>query len=249
MDDVALGRLFRALRIRVGWRSRDVADRAGISLSAYSEIERGHIDSVPVGKVRRVGAVLEVRVVLDASWRGAAADRIVGSRHAAMAEAVTRMLIDAGWQVRPEVSFNHFGERGIVDLIAWNAATRTLLLIELKTELGDINAMLGTLDRRQRLAVTIAGPLGWEPAQVAQWLVLAEGTTNRRRVAAHRSMLRAAFPGDGRAIRGWLAYPADPASALWFLPDSATSGLGRTPAPRLRISKRPPRSWRSVDVG
>lgn len=235
MDDLAFGRLLRVLRLRLGWRQRDVADRAGISLTSYSDIERGHIESVPFGKLRRVGAVLEVRVVLEPSWRGAAIDRILTSRHAAMAEAVTRMLIDAGWDVRPEVSFNHFGERGIVDLVAWHADSRTLLLVELKTELADINAVLGTTDRRRRLAATIAAPFGWRPDRVAQWLVIAEGTTNRRRVADHRTLLRAAFAADGRAIRGWLKRPAAALSALWFLSDFAEGGLGRSHAPRLRV--------------
>ncbi|HET7181157.1 MAG TPA: helix-turn-helix domain-containing protein, partial [Candidatus Limnocylindrales bacterium] len=208
MDDIALGRLFRILRLRLGLRSQDVAERAGISLSAYSEMERGDLASVPVGKIRRVGGVLEVRVVLGATWRGAEVDRVLGSRHAGMAEAVTRLLVASGWEVRPEVSFNHFGERGVVDLIAWHAGTATLLLIELKTELADVNALLGTADRRRRLAATIAAPLEWRPANVAQWLVIADSSTNRRRVAAHRTLLRAAFPTDGRAIRGWLARPS-----------------------------------------
>lgn len=237
MDDIALGRLFRTLRIRLGWRSRDVAERAGISLTSYSEIERGKIESVPVGKVRRVATVLELRLVLQPTWRGAAVDRVLGARHAAMAEVVTRLIVAAGWEVHPEVSFNHFGERGIVDLIAWHAGTRTFLLVELKTERADINAMLGTTDRRRRLAATIAAPFGWKPERVAQWLVVAEGTTNRRRVAAHRNLLRAAFPIDGRAIRGWLARPDNPISALWFLPDSAPGELRRPRAPQLRVRK------------
>lgn len=237
MNDLALGRLLRVLRLRLGLRSRDVAERAGISLTAYSDIELGKIESVPVGKIRRVAKVLEVRLELEPTWRGAAVDRVLSSRHASMAKAVTRMLVDAGWEVRPEVSFNYFGERGIVDLVAWHAPTRTLLLVELKTELADINATLGTLDRRRRLAATIAAPFAWAPDRVAQWLVIAEGTTNHRRVGEHRALLRAAFPADGRAIRGWLARPTETLSALWFLPDSAGTGRGRSRAPRLRVSR------------
>ena len=207
-------------------------------MTSYSEIERGEIGSVPVGKLSRVAGVLEVRLVLEPSWRGAAIDRVVSSRHSAMAEAVTRMLVDAGWDVRPEVSFNHFGERGIVDLVAWHAGLRTLLLIELKTELADVNALLGTTDRRRRLAATIAAPFGWRPETVAQWLVIAEGTTNRRRVAEHRTLLRAAFPEDGRSVRGWVERPAAAVRALWFLSDSAGGERGRSHAPRLRVHVR-----------
>lgn len=235
MDDLALGRLFRELRVRLGWRQIEVARRAGISQAACSEIERGLLDTVPLGKLRKVAATLEMRLVVEPRWRGAAVDRVVSSRHASMTEAVARILVDAGWDVRPEVSFNHFGERGVVDLVAWHAPTRTVLLVELKTELVDPNDLLAVTDRRRRLAVEIARPFGWQPEVVGQWIVVAENRTNRRRLAAVRTAIRAAFPADGRAIAGWLAHPAGPLSALWFLTDTV-HGSGRQPrAPKLRV--------------
>src|SRR5262245_5474665 len=124
VDDLAIGLVFRELRMRLGWPQREVARRAGISAGTYSEIERGMFERVALKKLRRVGAVLEVRLVIEPRWRGAALDQLFSSRHAAMSELVTRMLVEAGWEVRPEVSFNNFGERGVVDLVAWNAEAR-----------------------------------------------------------------------------------------------------------------------------
>ena len=152
MDDLRVGRLLRKLRIGLGWPQHVVAAKAGISRTSYSEMELGRVDGISLGRLRKVAAVLEVRLVLEPRWRGAGVDRLLSSGHAAMSESVTRLLLNAGWEVRPEVSFNHFGERGVVDLIAWHAATRTLLLVELKTELADINDLLGVTDRRRRLA-------------------------------------------------------------------------------------------------
>lgn len=238
MEDLALGRVFRELRHRLGWPQRIVAERAQISAAAYSAMERGHLDGVPLRKLRAVAGVLEVRLVLEPSWRGAALDRALSSRHAAMTETVTRILVDAGWEVRPEVSFSHYGERGVVDLVAWHAGTRTLLLVELKTELADVNRLLEVADRRTRLAATVAAPFGWRPDSVSQWVVLADGRTNRRRVAAHQTVLRAAFPADGRSIAGWLAQPARRLSALWFLPDSSATSARPSPTPRQRIRPR-----------
>jgi transcriptional regulator with XRE-family HTH domain len=238
MDDLAVGRVFRALRIRLGWPQRVAAARAGISTTSYSEIERGWIDRVSIGKLRKVAAIYEVRLILEPRWRGAALDRAFSSRHAAMAEAVTRLLLDAGWEVRPEVSFNHFGERGVVDLVAWHAATRTVLLVELKTELADVNDLLGVTDRRRRLAARIVEPFGWIPERVGQFVVVAESRTNRRRLGAHRTLLRAAFPSDGRAVAGWLKNPREAFAALWFLPDSGGSVDGQPRAPRLRVRAR-----------
>ena len=242
MDDVGIGRLLRQVRVRLGWPQGEVALRAGISPSAYSEIERGLLETVPLGKLRKVATVLEVRLMLEPRWRGAALDRMLSSRHASMAEAVLRLLVDAGWETHSEVSFNHFGERGVVDIVAWHAPTATLLLIELKTELADPNDLLAVMDRRRRLAAEIVRQFGWAPKVVGQWVVVAASRTNARRLAEHRTLLRSAFPSDGRSVPGWLRDPSGPVAALWFLPDSAGSGDRPSHAPRLRVRARGPRS-------
>jgi transcriptional regulator with XRE-family HTH domain len=174
MDDTAIGRLFRQLRLRLGWRQEDVAVKAGIARSVYSEVERGHFGDVKVATLRKVAGVLEVRLTLEAGWRGGRIERVISGRHAAMAERITEMLVGAGWEVRPEASFSHFGERGVVDVVAWHPARRTLLLVEIKTELVNVNGLLEATDRRHRLAAAIAGDRGWNPNLVAQWVVLAE---------------------------------------------------------------------------
>lgn len=244
MNDLAIGRVFRRIRQRRGWRQQDVAARARISDSLYSELERGQFDGVSLGRIRRVAAVLEIDLFIEPRWRGAALDRVLSGRHASMTEAVAEMLVKSGWDVRPEVSFNLAGERGIIDLVAWHSQTRTFLLVEIKTELADVNALLGISDRRGRLAVQIAAACEWDPGSIAQWLVVAEGRTNRRRVAEHRTILKASFPGDGRSVAGWLARPVGGTRVLWFLPDSSERGVGRTRAPRSRIQK----SLSNVDV-
>ena len=206
MDDLALGRLFRELRVRLGWTQLEVARRAGISQPTYSAIERGGIGRTGLANLRRVGDVLEVRLVIDARWRGAAIDRVLSSRHAAMAEVVTRMVLQAGWEVRPEVSFNHFGERGVVDLVAWHADTQTALLVELKTELVDPNRLLETADRRRRLAATIAQPLGWAPRMVAQWVVVASFQDEPTASGGAPDLHSCRVPG-GRSLGSRLACP------------------------------------------
>jgi transcriptional regulator with XRE-family HTH domain len=240
MDDLAVGRVFRQLRLRLGWTQRVAAAKAGISAASYSDLERGQIDRMALRRLRAVAAVLDVRLVLEPRWRGAALDRLLSSRHASMTEELTRLLLDAGWEVRPEVSFNHFGERGVVDIVAWRASSRALLLVELKTELVNPNDLLTVTDRRRRLADHIAAPFGWRALVVAQWVVVAESRTNRRRLAEHRRSLRAAFPSDGRAVAGWLRRPVQTVSALWFLPDSSSAGLRRARAPRLRVRSPSP---------
>jgi transcriptional regulator with XRE-family HTH domain len=240
VDDLAVGRVFRELRIRLQWRQQDVARRAGISDSTYSRIERGELGRTTLDVIRRVAAVLEVRLSIEPRWRGAALDRLVSRRHAAMTEIVAQILTRAGWEVRPEVSFSEWGERGVVDLVAWSAAHRAALLVELKTELVDVNDLLAVCDRRRRLAGAILKPLGWDPLLVGQWVVLAASRTNARRVAEHRTAIRAAFPSDGRSVAGWLSRPTGPASALWYLPDSRDTSLRRRITPTMRVRPRTP---------
>lgn len=241
MEDIALGRVFRKVRIRRSWRQVDVGDRAHVSRSTYSEIERGHLDACSLSTLRRIAAVLEVRLALEASWRGGDLGRLLSSRHSAMANAVAGRRVAAGWLVRPEVSFNHCGERGVVDLVAFHPRTRTLLLVEIKTELVDVGALLATADRRARLADVIGRSVGWEPARVASWIVVADGRTNRRVVSAHRELIRAAFPGDGRSIEGWIRDPGGAARALWFLPDSSLGDPGQPRRPVKRVRRPRPR--------
>ena len=74
--------------------------------------------------------------------------------------------------------------------------------------------MLGTVDRKRRLARRIAADRGWRALTVSAWLVVAESTTNRRRIAEHRATFRAALPQDGRTARAWLQHPAGELRAL-----------------------------------
>ena len=139
----------------------------------------------------------------------------------------------AGRPVR-KVPFAIYGEKGIVDVLAWHAELRALLVVELKTEVVDVNELMGTIDRKRRLAPAIARDLGWTPESVSIWVVVAEGRTNRRRIAEHRTVLRTAFPADGAAMKEWLDAPSSPVAAL------STWSIART-----RASLAPPKRIRS----
>ena len=187
----------------------DLARRAGVSDATVSRIERGHLGRLTFDIVRRVTAALEVRLETLPRSRGADLDRLVNARHAALAEAVlARFAALPGWSARPEVSFNVYGDRGVVDILGWHAGSRTLLVIELKTEIVDVGELLAVLDRKRRLGAAIGAPLGWSTETVATWLIVAEGRTNRRRLTSHRATLAAAFPDDSRRLRAWLRAPS-----------------------------------------
>ena len=219
MNDARVGTAVRAVRVRRGLRQRDVAALAGTSQDAVSRLERGLIGGITLDRIRAISGAVGVHIDLDARWRGGELDRLLGARHSALHEAVVARFAElAGWTVAPEVTFSEYGERGAIDVLAWHAVTRTLLVIELKTELVDVQEMLGTLDRKRRLARKVARDRGWDPQTVGAWVILSEHRTNRRRVDAHRAMLRAALPADGRTMSTWLLAPRGPIAALSFWP-------------------------------
>ena len=224
MDDQRLGTALRQVRIRRGLRQSDVALMARVSQSTISRIERGHFGALSVDTVRRVAAALDVRIDMVPRWRAGDLDRLVNARHSQFHELVARRFRALpGWVMRPEVSFAVDRERGVVDILAHHARRRMLLVIELKTDIADVNELVGTVDRKRRLAPRIARDLGWpidHGTRVAVWVIVADGATNRRRIAAHRSMLRAAFPSDGRVMAGWLRDPINPVQALSIWSDS-----------------------------
>jgi transcriptional regulator with XRE-family HTH domain len=238
MDDMRIGAAFRAVRLRRHWRQSDVAERAGVSQSLVSLVERGHLDKISLATLRGIGRVLDVNVGVYARWRGGELDRMLSVRHSLLAESVATMLVGLpDWSIAPEVSFSIYGERGIIDILAFHAPTGCLLVIELKTAIIDVNELVGTLDRKARLAPEIARQRGWDARHVSRWVIVARDKTNLRRIEAHRSVLRAAFPDDGRLMRGWLIHPNGGPSALstW----SETNRGGTSPRSGQRVHVQP----------
>ena len=225
MSWIRIGRSLRAIRLRLRLRQSDVASRAHVSRSSVSLLERGHASRLSVGTVEAildaVGARLDPRV----AWRGPELDRLVDAGHAALQAATARRLEASGWQLRVEVSFSRYGERGRIDLLAWKPSLATLLVIEIKTELADVQALLGAMDVRVRLAPLIARELGWpRPAAVVPAIVLVERRVTRRRLADIEPLL-GRYKVRGRAAISWVRAPTlpPPSGLLWLteLPDVA----------------------------
>jgi transcriptional regulator with XRE-family HTH domain len=239
MDDQRIGAALRAIRIRKGWRQTDLSRRAHVSPTIVARIERGESASVPLGKVRRLASSLGARLETFVRWDGADLPRLLDRRHAAMHDAVAGMFSALeGWVTEPEVSFSIYGERGIIDILAWHPGRRMLLVIELKTEVVEVGMLLAKMDQRRRLAANVAELRGWDAVAVSTWVVIADGRTNRRVVAAHRAVLRQKFPMDGRGIRRWLRDPRERIDALGFLPKHHAMTLRRDLAPVKRVSAR-----------
>jgi hypothetical protein len=129
----------------------------------------------------------------------------------------------------PEVSFAVYGERGVIDILAWHPGRHALLVIELKTDIVDVNELLGTLDRKRRLAATVAADRGWHAITVSCWLIVAGSRTNEARAAVHRATLRSALPETGPGMHRWLRDPVGSIAAysFWTRSSSATPMISR----------------------
>jgi len=255
VDDQVFGAALRAARVKRRMTQREVATLAGVSASSVSRLERGLVETLAVRTIRAIGKVWEVSIELLPRSRAGSLERVANSAHASLTEAVLRWLGSfAGWSVRPEVGFSNYGDRGVIDLICWHAGRRALLVIELKTELVDINGLLGMLDRYARNAVVAVAPLGWRPLKVARLLVIGESDHGRARVRAHASLFNAALPDRVRAVRAWLRDPVGDLAGLMFFANShpgtanaRVATVRRVRRPRAGLPEHDERARRASD--
>ena len=213
-----------------------------MSRQVVSRLEQGDLNGVTIRAVGRVVQALDATAELVVRWRGEQLDRLIDADHARVVEHTTALLGALGWATRVEVSFNHFGDRGRVDVLGFHADSLTLLVVEAKTNIGDTQDTHGRLDVKARLGPILAETVGWPPPKlVVPALVIAESRAARRVIAVHAGMF-ARFTFRGRPALAWLRRPTSgtPSGLLWFvnLPNSRGAGVKK----RVRLRRPPERS-------
>jgi hypothetical protein len=195
-------------------------------------LERGHARALRLSTVEAILVALGARLDIRVFWNGPETDRLLDEAHASLGAAVKRRLERWGWLVRVEVTYSRYGERGRVDLLAFHAGTGLLLVIEVKTDLVDVQSLLGSLDVKTRLARGIAERFGWEVRGVVPAIVWLEHSATRKRLA-RVSTLFDEFDLRGRPAITWLRQPTRPAPGglMWF---AARPGIRRS-GPRERV--------------
>jgi transcriptional regulator with XRE-family HTH domain len=242
MHAIAVSRVLRMLRLRRDWRQADVAAKAGISSSVVGRHENGVIGSLePFGKH---AAVFGLRVDIRLLGRSGSLVRLGDEEHARMVEAVAAWFRDHGFLTETEASFSEWGERGRMDLLAIDRAAGTLVIVEAKTQLLDLQDLFGSLNVKERLATTMARRRGWDVIRRATVLAVASTAANRRVVREHpslfaefvgRGLTAAALRSGGRRIH-WMN--ADGNAGTWL--------AGRQRVSRRRVISRPPGLARSA---
>lgn len=213
----------RALRHAREWRQSDLGERARLSRDTVSRAELGELGGLTVGTLERLAAALGATLIVELRWQGADLDRVMDRAHAVLQDSVVSRLRSAGWVTHVEVSFNHYGDRGRCDVVGWHPRTGTVLIVEVKSRLANLQETLGHLDIKRRLGRAIAQQLGCpQPRAIATALVVGDARTARRTVERHSALFEA-FAVRGRSALAWVREPtgAD-LRLLWFesLPNS-----------------------------
>jgi len=209
-----------------------------VSPSAISRIERGGAERLSVRLLQRVATALGACIDIRVLWQGENLDRLLDHDHARLVERALRWLRDSGWHAVPEVTFQIGSERGSIDILAWHPPTETLLVIEVKSVVPDVQATLAGVDRKARLAPRIALDRGWKTREVSRVLILPDDRTSRRRVAAFSSTFDQAFPARTAEIRRWAKKPGARLSGIAFMSDPTHTGARHRVAPARRRVER-----------
>ncbi len=218
MDGPRVGRTIRVIRLRLGLSQRELGARAGQSQQQISRLERGELETTTIRALGEVLGALGASLDLRIRWRGPELDRLLDADHAAIVAAATAILLAHGWEVIHEWTFNHYGERGAVDLVAWHPEARALLVVEVKSALVDLQDLLATLDRKARIVLAVLAPeRGWQPAAVARLVALPDRSGLRAKIDRFEDVLRPTLPARTRAVRAWLRAPRGPLAGIWFV--------------------------------
>ena len=236
-----LPKAIRHLRRHRGWRQSDLAARSGVSRQAISRLERGLVGGIPLRTLGEITDAFGATADVYVRWEGEQLDRLIDGVHAAAQEMAAAGLRAAGWIVRPEASFNHYGERGRDDLLAFHPRASYLIVAEVKSDIGDTQETLGKLDVKTRLGHQLAAGARWPPpTAVIPALVLVESGSSRRVVASHPELF-AGFSRRGRAAIAWTRDPlsAPPVGILWFVNLPRAHGVSVNRRSRVRGRNSP----------
>jgi transcriptional regulator with XRE-family HTH domain len=203
----SFARLCRDTRTMLDITQQELAVAVGISRSHVAGIETGRVNpsldlvwriadrmGIDVGIVGRAPVVLGRRGGQD----------IV---HARCSGYVEGRLLGAAWSVDREVELMTDHAHGWIDLLAFEPISKTLVIVEIKTQLDDIGAVERQLGWYERNAVRVAHSRGWHPTRVLSWLLLLASDEVEQAVSMHRQALGRSFPGRAATMLQCIVEP------------------------------------------
>ena len=182
MDDQRAGQVLRCIRHRKGWRQQDLARSCG-RLGHDGRPDRAWRDLVrPAGQAPTLAEASALGSTRSFGGRapisGACSTRATPRMHESMADISRRA---DGWVFEPEVSFSIYGERGVIDILAWHPEPADAL--DHRAQDRDRRSQRPARNDGSTCDVSPArsrARYGWKPLAVAHWVVVADSRTNRR---------------------------------------------------------------------
>ena len=120
--------------------------------------------------------------------------------HARCSAYVERRLQGIGWRTAREVEIVQSRSHGWIDLLAFDPASGTMLVIEIKTRLDDLGSIERQLGWYERSAFGVAHRLGWRPRRVIGWLIILASDEVDRAITQNRDLLARSFPARARSM-------------------------------------------------
>jgi hypothetical protein len=164
--------------------------------------------------VERHASVFGLRVDIRLIGRAGQLVRVADEEHAAIVEAVAAWFRSEGFETEAEASFSEWGERGRIDLLAFDPLTGTVVIVEVKTALLDLQELFGGINVKERLAVSVAERRGWVVRRRVTALAVADSSANREIVRRHPTLFgafavkrlsRAALNAEQRVL-SWVSH-------------------------------------------
>jgi transcriptional regulator with XRE-family HTH domain len=225
VDRIRIGKVFRAIRRDRRLRQGDIAALSGVAQQTISDIERGQFGRLSIDVYCRVAEAIGADVNLAPTWRGPKLARLLDKRHAALQNAVASELSELGWVLRIEEPFNHFGDRGSVDILGTWPVNGALLIVEIKSEIDSLEETVRTLRMKSRVVPIVQRrDSGRASGPVGAVLVLPEGSTHRDLLMRHGALISASLPARNWDVRRWLAEPAGDLRGVLFFRDTDPGG-------------------------
>jgi transcriptional regulator with XRE-family HTH domain len=186
-------------RTALGWSQEHLSERSGVSRPMVARVESASVNvSVDVAGKLLSALGVAVRLEVDAPF---VARRQVDAVHARCVGYVRRRLEAAGWTTASEVEVAAGRARGWIDILAFDPESRTLLVIEVKTDLVDIGGTERQLRWYRASAVRAAEALGWKPRRVEVALLVLAANTNDACLADNADLVRQSFPADAGQLQ------------------------------------------------
>jgi transcriptional regulator with XRE-family HTH domain len=195
---------FVSAREALGCSSRELALRCGISRTHLNEFERG-VASLSPELLDRLAIELDVEIVLRLRRPVPIdeASRVSGDVvHARCVSVTRRQLERAGYECRTEEAISLRGSYGWIDLLGFDARTRRLIVVEVKTELRDLGRLDRQVESYARTCLEAAARHGWHPAEILVVVVVLATTEVDAFISVNRTHLASSYPVRGMAAVG-----------------------------------------------